>query len=177
MAIKTITGNGGIINPADWHVLTWIGKTKGGQSIKITLDDAINKGNLEWTLAEKNEVVPALEFEASYSNSDSQATEETACPWKIEIDGELPAGSKEILLGLGVFAIDGVDVALCRGGGAFKVEREFREIAADGDKGTVKDRLSLDVERAKLSMNVLTMLTSLTSMYPALKVTESEAAG
>lgn len=171
MAIKTITGNGGIIESADFHVLTWTGKTKGGQACKITLTDAINKGNLDWTLAEKGEVVPALEFEACYSNTDSQADEKTACPWKIEIDGEVSAGAKEILLGLGVFAIDDTEVALCRGGGSFKVERVFRDIVADGDKGTVKDRVSLDEERAKLSMNVLTMLTSLTKMYPALKET------
>ena len=74
-------------------------------------------------------------------------------------------------------AIDDEDVALVRGGGQFTVEREFRDIVADGDKGSVKDRVALDAERAKLSMNVLTMLTSLTSMYPALKVTEAEAAG
>lgn len=174
MAIKTITGNGGNVSATDFHVLTWTGKTKSGANCKITLEDAINKGNLEWTLAEKGEVVPALEFEACYGNTDSQATDATACPWKIEIYGEVAAGSKEILLGLGVFAIDGTDIALCRGGGAFKVEREFRDIVADGDKGSVKDRIALDAERAKLSMNALTMLTSLTSLYPALKVTEAE---
>ena len=38
MAIKTITGNGGIINPADWHVLTWIGKTKGSRLDDFALD-------------------------------------------------------------------------------------------------------------------------------------------
>ena len=175
MATKVITGNGGNIAETDFHVLTWTGKTKGGSACKITLEDAINKGNIDWALAEKNEVVPALEFEACYSNSDSQATEETICPWKIEIDGSLVSGSKEILLGLGVFAIDGTDVALCRGGGQFTVEREFRDIAADGDKGSVKDRLVIDVERAKLSMNVLTMLTSLSKMYPAMKETAGTA--
>ena len=169
MAIKVITGNGGNIATTDFHVLTWTGKTKGGSACKITLTDAINKGNLDWTLAEKSEVIPALEFEACYSNTDEQATDATTCPWKIEIDDSITSGSKEILLGLGVFSIDGTDVALCRGGGQFTVEREFRDIAADGDKGSVKDRLVIDTERAKLSMNVLTMLTSLTSMYPALK--------
>jgi len=169
--MKTITGNGGIIAETDFHVLTWTGKTKGGAACKITLTDAMNKGNIDWALAEKNEVVPALEFEAHYSNTDSQATEATPCPWKIEIDGEIATGAKEILLGLGVFAIDGTDVALCRGGGQFTVEREFRDIAADGDKGSVKDRVVIDAERAKLTMNVLTMLTSIKSMYPALKET------
>lgn len=172
MATKVITGNGGNVLDTDFHVLTWIGKTKGGNACKITLTDAICKSNLEWTLVEKGEVVPALEFEACYDNADAQATEATTCPWKIEIDDAIEAGSKEILLALGVFAIDGKDVALVRGGGAFKVEREFRDITADGDKGSVKGRVVIDAERAKLSMNVLTMLTSIKAMYPAL--TEAE---
>lgn len=166
-----ITGNGGNITSEDFHVVTWTGKTKGGNACKITLLNAINKGNVEWTLAEKGEVVPALEFEACYDNADKQADETTTCPYTIEIDGSLVTGAKEILLGLGVFAIDDVDVALVRGGGAFKLEREFRDIAADGDKGSVKDRVVMDAERPKLSMNVLTMLTSIRSMYPALKET------
>ena len=174
MATKVITGNGGNIAPEDFHELTWTGKTKGGNACKITLENAINRGNLDWTLAEKNEVVPALEFEACYDNADSQASETTTSPWKIEIDGAIVSGAKEILLGLGVFAIDGTDVALVRGGGQFTVEREFRDIAADGDKGSVKDRVVIDSERAKLKMNVLTMLTSIKSMYPALSETEAE---
>lgn len=169
MATKVFTGNGGNIASTDFHALTWTGKTKGGNACKITLENAINRGNIDWALAEKNEVVPALEFEACYDNADKQADETTACPWKVEIDGETAAGSKEILLGLGVFAIDGTDVALCRGGGQFTVEREFREIAADGDKGAVKDRVVIDTERAKLKMNVLTMLTNMATFYPAMK--------
>lgn len=168
---KVIKGNGGNIAETDFHVITWTGKTKGGIACKITLSDAINKGNIDWALADKGEVVPALEFESCYDNADSQATEETACPWQIELDGEVTAGAKEILLGLGVFAIDGTDVALCRGGGQFTVEREFRDIAADGDKGSVKDRIVIDSERAKLTMNVLTMLASIEKMYPALEKT------
>lgn len=171
MATKVITGNGGIIAPSDFHNVTWTGKTKGGTPIKITLENAINKGNIEWTFAEKSEVVPAIELEACYDNTDKQADETTASPWKIEVEGDVEAGAKEIVLGLGVFAIDGTDVALCRGGGSFKLEREFRDIPADGDKGSVKDRISLDAERPKLSMNVLTMLTSIKAMYPALKET------
>ncbi len=174
METKVITGNGGNIAPEDFHVLTWTGKTKGGNACKITLENAINKGNIDWALAEKNEVVPALEFEACYDNADSQAIETTSSPWKVEIDGSIVSGAKEILLGLGVFAIDDVDVALVRGGGQFTVERAFRDIAADGDKGSVKDRVVIDTERAKLKMNVLTMLTSIKSMYPALSETKAE---
>ena len=171
MAAKLITGNGGIIAESDYHVLTWIGKTKGGTPVKITLKNAINMGNMEWTLADKGEVVPAIEMEACYDNADKQADATTTCPWEVLLDGEVKTGSGEILLGLGVFAIDGTDVALCRGGGSFKVERTFRLIGADGDKGAVKNRISLDEEKAKLSMNALTMLTSVAKMYPALKET------
>ena len=174
MANKIITGNGGNIASTDFRTLTWTGKTKGGAPCKIALENAINMGNLEWTLADKGEVVPSIEFEACYDNADKQADETTVCPWKIEMDSGIEAGAKEILLGLGVFAIDGKEVALVRGGGSFKVEREFREIAADGDKGAVKDRVGLDAERAKLSMNVLTMLTSVQNLYPALSETAGE---
>lgn len=177
MAIKTITSNGGIIASADFKEVTITGKTKGGQPVRIFIENALNMGNLEWTFAEKNEVVPAIEFEACYANTDAQADETTACPWKIEIDGDIKAGAGEILLGTVVFAIGGTNVALCRGGGAFKVEREFRPIAADNDKGTVKDRVSLDVEKAKISLNALTMLTNVASLYPALKETTSTAQG
>lgn len=172
---KVITGNGGNIAETDYHVVTWTGKTKGGVPCKITIENALNMGNLEWTFADKGEVVPAIEFTACYANSDKQADETTACPWKLELNGEVVSGEKEILLGLGVFAIDGTDVALNRGGGAFKGEREWRNIEADGDKGPVKNRVSLDKEVAKLSMNVLTMLTSVSKLYPALK--ETTAAG
>ena len=174
MAKKIITGNGGNIESKDFHNVTWTGKTKGGSPCKITLENAINMGNLDWTLADKGEVVPSIEFEACYDNADKQADETTVCPWKIEIDSGIESGAKEILLGLGVFAIDGTDVALMRGGGSFKLERTFRPIAADGDKGSVKDRVSMDEERPKLSMNVLTMLTSVKNLYPALSETVGE---
>lgn len=168
MAKKVLTSSG-IIAETDFHNVTITGKTKGGNAVKITLKNAINKGNIEWTFAEKSEVVPAIELEACYDNTDKQADETTLPPFEIEIDGELVTGAKEILLGLCVFAIDGTDVALCRGGGSFKLERAFRDIVADGDKGTAKGRVVIDEERPKVSMNVLTMLTSLTALYPALK--------
>lgn len=168
MATKTLTSSG-IVTEADFHNVTITGKTKGGNAVKITLENAINKGNIEWTFADKDEVVPAIELEACYDNTNKQADGTTIPPFKIEIDGELVTGAKEIFLGLCMFAIDGTDIALCRGGGSFKLERTFRDIVADGDKGTVKDRVVIDEERPKVSMNVLTMLTSLQSLYPAMK--------
>ena len=69
-------------------------------------------------------------------------------PWTIAYSGgtsDSAAGT--ILLGAGVVSIGGVDVALTRGGSQFTVEREFREINADGDRGVIQGRqqILLDV--------------------------------
>ena len=50
-------------------------------------------------------------------------------------------------------------IGLTRGGSAFTVEREVREIEADGDKGPVKGRIVIDREVAKLTVNALEMFT------------------
>lgn len=57
-------------NSADYYDVRWEGKTLGGKAIKITITDAINMGNIELTLEDKNEVVPALEFTATYDEAD-----------------------------------------------------------------------------------------------------------
>jgi hypothetical protein len=83
----------------------------------------------------------------------------------------------DILLGDGIFSIAGVDIALTRGGGKFTVEREFREIEADGDYGVVKGRVRLIKSRAKLEINLLEILdTKLASIHPGLVLTTSDAA-
>ena len=66
----------------------------------------------------------------------------------------------DIILGDGVFAIGTssgatVDVALTRGGGVFSVEREYRQINADGDFGPVQNRVRLIKSTAKLNMKLL----------------------
>lgn len=75
---------------------------------------------------------------------------------------------EEILLGYGVFSINGTDVALTRGGGKFMVERTYKEIIADGDYGPVKERIRLDRSVAKLTLRALELLeANLPKMYPA----------
>ena len=64
--------------------------------------------------------------------------------------------TKKILLGNGVFKVSTVPVALTRGGGTFEVETEYRDIVADGDKGPVKGRQTIDSQVARLGLNVLT---------------------
>jgi hypothetical protein len=81
-----------------------------------------------------------------------------------------------IILGDGIFALDGTDIARTRGGGTFAIEREYREIEADGDYGPVKGRLRKIRSVAKLTLNALTILsTNLDKFYPATEVDTSGA--
>lgn len=163
-----ITGTGAVTS-ADFKEVKWVGLTKGGNAVTITLHDAINMGNIDWTFAEKNDVVPSIEFTACYGNTDT-ASESTEEPFEIEINGSVTAGASEIILGAGKFYIGQNLVALTRGGGQFVVEREYREINADGDRGAVKGRVVMEGSRPKLTMNVLTMLTSVSELYSSINV-------
>jgi hypothetical protein len=59
------------------------------------------------------------------------------------------------LLGLGTVTVGGVTIGLTRGGSVFNVEREFRQIEADGDYGPVEGRVEIIKEVAKLTVNAL----------------------
>lgn len=163
MSVNKYIGTGEI-KAADFKTVKWVGLTKGGNALTITLFNAINVGNIDWTFAEKNDVVPSITFEAAYDNTDS-ASASTIEPWELEIDGTVTNGASEIILGAGKFYIGESLVALTRGGGQFTVERENREINADGDRGMVKGRVVTESSRPKLTMNVLTMLTKVTDLY------------
>lgn len=80
--------------------------------------------------------------------------------------------SEKILLGYGVVTVGTVPIGLTRGGSAFVVEREYRPIEADGDKGPVKDRIVIDTEIAKLTVNALELFnaTDMTKYYPGMKL-------
>ena len=143
-----ITGTG-VVASGDFKEVKWVGLTKGGNAITIKLFNAINKGNIDWTIAEKNDIVPQVEFEACYDNT-NEAASSTEEPFEIYINNTL--------------------VALSRGGGKFTVEREYREINADGDRGAVKGRVVMESSRPKMQLNALTMLSNLTSLYSSLEV-------
>ncbi|GEM02497.1 hypothetical protein SAMN05421839_1066 [Halolactibacillus halophilus] len=66
------------VDAGDYNDVKWEGKTKDGEPVVITVKNAINIGNLEWTLEDKNEVVPALEFTASYTEDDRDTA-----PWEV----------------------------------------------------------------------------------------------
>lgn len=166
MATTKYIGTGEVVS-ADFKTVKWVGKTKGGEAIVIELSNAMNMSNIDLTFAEKNDVVPSVEFQACYTNTDS-ASDNTIEPWSIEVDNATVAGAHEIILGAGTFYVGSTAVALTRGGGSFVVEREYREINADGDRGAVKGRVVIESSRAKLTMNLLTFLTRLTDIYPAI---------
>ena len=83
--------------------------------------------------------------------------------------------AQKIILGKGVFSIGDTPIALTRGGGQFTVEREVRQIEADGDRGPVKGRTVIDKSVPKLIMNVLEAIPeNLPKMYAGLKATKGE---
>lgn len=168
MSITKYIGTGAV-ESADFKEVSWVGLTKGGNAVTIKLHDAINMGNIDWTFAEKNDVVPSVEFTACYDNTDA-ASDSTLEPFEVEINGTSANASDGIILGAGKFYINGTLVALTRGGGQFTVEREYREINADGDRGAVKGRVVMEGSRPKLTMNVLTMLANITSLYSSVEV-------
>lgn len=166
MATVTYHGTGQVLT-SDFKTVSWEGLTKGGKAVTITLTNAVNNGNIDWTFAEKDDVVPALTFEAAYTNTDAHISTTTE-PWSIEIEDGVTAGAGEILLGAGIFKVGSTAVALTRGGGSFNVARTFREINADDDMGIVKDRLVITESRASLTINALTMLSRVADLYPAI---------
>ena len=169
----TIKGTG-IVTSADFKNVTWTGKTKGGKSVVITLSNAIMMDNIDLTMVEKDDTVAALTFTAAYSNTNymSSTAGDFEEPWQIAYSGAAAdTAADTILLGAGVVAIGGTDVALTRGGSQFTVEREFREINADGDRGPVKDRVVIDASRATLTVNALTFLTHMKDVYAGISVT------
>lgn len=168
----TIKGTG-IVSTTDFKQVIWTGKTKNGKAIKITLPNAINLSNIDLTMVEKDDTVAQLVFSAAYANTDAMVSTagDYEEPWSIAYSGtaaDTAAGT--ILLGAGVVSIGGTDVALTRGGSQFTVEREFREINADGDRGVVKDRVVMDASRATLTLNALTFITHMADSYPAISV-------
>jgi hypothetical protein len=81
----------------------------------------------------------------------------------------------KILLGYGIFKIGDVPIGLTRGGGQFTVEREYRTIVADGDRGEVEGRIQLDSSKPKLKINALEIISeNLPKLYPAIKATTAD---
>lgn len=81
--------------------------------------------------------------------------------------------AEKILLGAGTVTVGDIPIGLTRGGSAFSVDREIRNIEADGDKGPVKGRIVIDAEEAKLVVNALELFSQdeILKYYPGMKLT------
>ena len=80
VTVGAMTGTLTII-AGDYSDITWTGKTKDGKSVIITIENALNMGNLEWTLEDNNEVVPEIEFTGTYD----EAARDTP-PWNVAFE-------------------------------------------------------------------------------------------
>lgn len=86
-------------------------------------------------------------------------------------------GANDILLGTGVFSINGVNIALTRGGGQFTINRKYKIIEADGDFGPVKGRQRKIESIAELKVNALELLpANLTDYFPAMNLNTADPA-
>jgi len=78
LGTDTVTGKADV-EDADYNdTITWTGKTIAGRSVVITLKNAINLENIEWGIVDKEEIVAALNYTATYD----PATR-TIEPWDI----------------------------------------------------------------------------------------------
>ena len=183
MSATTHTYTGaGTVSSGDYHSVAYVGKTKGGSPITIIMPNAFNKSNIDLGFAEKDDVVPELEFEGCY-DEDTLASGDRKEPWTINYT-EPSTGTEAIVLGVGKFYIGtagATDVAnmtcigLTRGGGSFAVEREYREINADGDPGAVQGRIEKEGGRPKLKMKALQFLKNMATLYPCLTTVPAAA--
>ena len=156
------------VQASDFRYVKWVGKTKGGKPVQIELPKAFCRSNIDWKFEEKNDTTAEVEFEGAYTD-ENLAKGDLTEPWVLTDDGALE-GADEIILGVGKFHIgtsaeDAKPVALTRGGGSFVVEREFREINADGDPGLVEGRIVKESGRPKLKLVALQWLTKVSDLY------------
>ena len=78
VGVDTVTGKEDI-EDADYNdTITWTGKTTSGRSVVITIENAINLENIDWDLIDKEEIIAALTYTATYDPATRKAE-----PWNI----------------------------------------------------------------------------------------------
>lgn len=75
-----ITGTGKIAVEDFQEYVKWTGETKGGRPVIIKIFNAINLENIDWSLADKDEVISALTYTGTYEDDSPEDYE----PWEIE---------------------------------------------------------------------------------------------
>jgi len=91
----------------DYHTVTWTGNTKKGKAVLVTVENAINIGNLELTFEDKNEVIPVLEYTANYLES-----ARTTPPWNVQFAKGDPYSVAITVTTNGTVAIPGAILSL-----------------------------------------------------------------
>ena len=76
---KVVTGTGKIVDSDYQDFVKFVGMTDKGKEVVIKVENAINLENIDWTLTDKDEVVPALTYTGCYKE-DSPAEYE---PWSV----------------------------------------------------------------------------------------------
>ena len=66
---STITGKHKIESADYQPEVIWVGETLDGKAVRITLQNAICLENLDWSLVDKEEVVPQVVYTATYLES------------------------------------------------------------------------------------------------------------
>lgn len=69
------------IADTDYNDITWTGVTKAGRTVIVSIQNAINLGNIDWAFEDKGETVPALEFTATYIEEAMDTP-----PWDVAFD-------------------------------------------------------------------------------------------
>ena len=170
--MATVYTGAGHVQDSDFRYVKWVGRSKGGKPVQIEMEKAFCNSNPEWTFEEKNDTTAQVVLEGAYDDAKLAADDRTE-PWTLTVDG-VESGNSEIVLGVGKFYIgtsaeDAVYVGLTRGGGSFVVEREFREINADGDPGLVAGRIEKEMARPKLTLTALQWLTKVDKLYSCIQ--------
>jgi hypothetical protein len=73
-----ITGSANIAD-ADYVEVKWVGATKDGTEIIITVENAINMENIDFALVDKEEVIASVTFTGTYLEASR-----TVEPWSVE---------------------------------------------------------------------------------------------
>ncbi len=73
-----ITGSDNVAS-GDYNEVKFVGVTKDGREIIITVENAINMENIDLSLVDKEEVVAAITYTGTYDESDR-----TTEPWSVE---------------------------------------------------------------------------------------------
>lgn len=78
-----LSGTGKIDHDKDYHTVTIKGETKDGRECELTIKNAINLENIDWTFKDKDDVIDTVTYQATYdSEAEDQYDENWTVKWK-----------------------------------------------------------------------------------------------